>query len=164
VWAWLFHGKVHEFRVSREGGHILTDKPNLWVTLAPYFYPIYSVALVVGFFFACLFFDFKAGPLDWWRGAPSPLGFFILFLGASWSFHFTFTIWMIARGQSDLRMHGNFFSIVLIYIMNLVLLSLHLAIALPHAGFRVFGAELLRHSEDFSDAVWRFFAGALHRL
>jgi hypothetical protein len=152
VWTWMCGGEVHGFKVTREGGHVLTNKPNVWVTLSPYFYPVYSMALLVVFFLAQFFYDFRVDPAGWWL---SPQQGVILLLGASWSFHLSFTVWMIWKGQSDLRMHGNFFSVVLIYLMNLVVLSLHLAVALPGAGFRAFGGALLRHSEDFAEAVWR---------
>ena len=161
VWAWLCGGVVSEFKVAREGGHILTNKPNFWVTLAPYFYPVYSVALLVLFLIATLIWDFRVLGSAW---PITPMQGFVLGLGVSWAFHLSFTVWMICRGQSDLRMHGNFFSMVLIYLMNVVLLSLHLAIALPRAGFRVFASELLGHTEEFSDMTWRFFAEWLGRM
>lgn len=160
IWAWLCGGFVADFKVGREGGHILTNKANFWVTLAPYFYPVYSLMLMVVFCVARLFYDFSE---DWTAYWVTPLQGLMLLLGASWSFHFSFTIWMICRGQSDLRMHGNFFSIVLIYIMNVVLLALHLVLALPKSGFRLFGLELLRHTENFSEAVWSLVVELVRR-
>ncbi len=162
VWAWLCGGFVKDFTVNRDGGHILTNKANFWVTLTPYFYPVYSLALMVIFLIATAFYDFHAA--DWSGWLVTPLQGFVLALGGSWAFHLSFTVWMICRGQSDLRMHGNFFSIVLIYLMNVVLLSLHLAVALPGSGFRIFGAELLRHTEDFADATWSLFAEWVGRM
>lgn len=44
LWVKLFGGKVADrFHVSLEGGHVLTDRVNTWIVLAPYFFPIYSI-------------------------------------------------------------------------------------------------------------------------
>lgn len=161
AWALLCGGTVEEIRWGREGGHVITNKPNVWVTLAPYFYPIYSVALVIVFAVALLFYQYYP---DWSRWVVTPLQLWFAALGASWAFHFSFTVWMIHLGQSDLRMHGNFFSIVLIYIMNVVVLSLHLVLVVPGGGFLLFGGELLRHAEDFSEVVWQFGLECVRRM
>ena len=57
IWVWLMGGKVREFRVSRDGGHILTDTHNFWIALAPYFYPIYSLAVIILYGFISLFYN-----------------------------------------------------------------------------------------------------------
>ena len=43
IWTWLMGGKVSQFRVSRVGGYVVTDTNNFWISLAPYFFPIYSI-------------------------------------------------------------------------------------------------------------------------
>ena len=50
-------------------------------------------------------------------------------IGVTWAFHFTFTCWMIPKSQTDLTDHGTFFSLVVIYLMNLLLLSVMLVLA-----------------------------------
>ena len=52
LWVWLMGGRVSRFRVGRDGGHIVTDKNNFWIALAPYFFPLYSL-LVHRHFTAC---------------------------------------------------------------------------------------------------------------
>jgi hypothetical protein len=153
IWTWLSIGRVSEFKVSKEGGHIVTDSPNIWVTLSPYFYPVYCVALLLLFGVASFFYDFKAlvpeGQL------LSPLRVVFMLLGAAWAFHLSFTVWMIRRGQSDLRMHGNFFSIVLIYIMNLVVFSVFLVLTAPGVGVWSICKDLLENSAEAADGIWR---------
>ncbi len=39
LWVWLMGGRVSQFRVRRDGGHIITDRNNFWIALAPYFFP-----------------------------------------------------------------------------------------------------------------------------
>src|SRR5438270_5193288 len=43
VWIWLMGGRVSRFRVGREGGHVMTNRTNFWIALAPYFFPLYSI-------------------------------------------------------------------------------------------------------------------------
>ena len=61
---------------------------------------------------------------------------------------------MIRRGQSDLKMHGNLFSLVLIYIVNLAVLSLFLILTAPGVEFGTFARELFFNAKDFSDEAW----------
>jgi hypothetical protein len=58
-----------------------------------------------------------------------------------------------------LQMHGNFFSLVLIYIGNLAFLSLLLVLSASGTGFRSFGLELWRNAEDFSEWAWEAVFG-----
>ncbi len=41
--VYLHGGKVHQFKVTSAGGHIVTDKSNWFIALAPYFIPLYSL-------------------------------------------------------------------------------------------------------------------------
>ena len=142
IWAFALGGKVFAFKASRSGGHIETDTHNFWVALAPYFHPLYSILVIEIYAFTSLFYDIHA----FW-----PLLFGLL--GLTWAFHFSFTLWMIPKGQSDLAMNGHFFSLVVIYLMNLLTLSLLLIFAAPEVTFASFWGEVVRHAIVLSDAV-----------
>ena len=131
VWVWLMGGRVSQFRVSREGGHVVTSKNNFLISLAPYFFPIYSILALAVYGVLSLFMDVQ--PYGRWLYA---------IVGATWAFHFTFTCWMIPKNQTDLIYNGTFFSLVVIYLMNLVLLSVLLIVASPQITFANFGIEL----------------------
>ena len=154
--AILSLGKVANFTVRKDGGHILTDKPTVLVTLAPYFYPIPCVILIIFASILSLFYPWhEAPPLLVWNGFVfTAMEVFFLLFGLGWGFHISFTVWMIRKGQSDLRMHGNFFSLVLIYLGNLAFLTLLLLVTARGIGFRAFFKEFLRNAEDFSEWVW----------
>jgi hypothetical protein len=141
-WVLLLGGRVSRFRVGRDGGHILTDKNNFWIALAPYFFPLYSI-LVIGLYGALsLFVDVQ------------PYGRLLYALiGATWAFHLTFTCWMIPKNQSDLSDNGTIFSLVVIYLMNLLLLSAMLIIASPNITLASFGADILQNIANFAHAV-----------
>lgn len=143
VWVWLMGGRVSQFKVGSDGGHIITDKHNVWIALAPYFYPIYSMALLVVYAVVSLFID-----MSLYHRA------FFGLLGSTWAFHITFTLWMIPKGQSDLSYHGTFYSLVLIYCMNLVVLGIMLIVASPHVTWIGFGRELLDNTENFASWIW----------
>jgi hypothetical protein len=142
LWVLLLGGRVSRFRVGREGGHILTDKNNFWIALAPYFFPLYSL-LVIGLYgLGSLFVDVQ------------PYGRLLYALvGVTWAFHLTFTCWMISKNQSDLSDNGVVFSLVVIYLMNLLLLGTMLIIASPNITFASFGADVLRNIANFSHSV-----------
>ena len=143
VWVWLMGGRVSDFSVGRDGGHIVTDRHNFWIALAPYFYPIYSILLVILYGFASMFWDLS----------PYHRVFFAL-LGITWTFHISFTLWMIPKGQSDLSYHGTFFSLVVIYSVNLIVLTVLLIVASPHVTCLGFARELFQNSIDFSAWVY----------
>ena len=60
---------------------------------------------------------------------------------------------MIPKGQTDLTYYGTFFSLVIIYLMNLGVLTLLLVIASPRVSWRGLGLEWLRHAHAFAQWV-----------
>jgi hypothetical protein len=142
LWVWLMGGRVTRFRVARDGGHILTDKNNFLIALAPYFFPIYSILVLALYGGLSLFVNVQ------------PYGRLLYgVIGVTWAFHLTFTCWMVPKNQSDLSENGTFFSLVIIYLANLVLLSAMLIIASPNISFGSFGADLLRNIASFAHWV-----------
>jgi hypothetical protein len=153
LWVWLMGGRVSRFRVSREGGHIVTNRTNFWIALAPYVFPLYSVLVILIYGALSLFYNMQ------------PYGRLLYALiGVTWAFHFTFTCWMIPKNQTDLSDHGTFFSLVVIYLMNLTLLCVMLVLASPRITFASFGADLVTNVGNFAqwivDLVHRFSRGA----
>lgn len=144
LWVWAGGGRVSEFKVGRDGGYIVADRVGVFTSLAPYFFPLYSVVAVVGWGLAGV----------WWGNwLWSEWGRRVLFalIGATWAFHFTFTLWMIPKDQPDLRLHGTFFSLVVIYLANVLVLATLFILACPDATWAGFGADVARHGEK----LWR---------
>jgi len=66
---------------------------------------------------------------------------------------------MIPKNQTDLSDQGTFFSLVVIYLMNLLLLSVMLILASPQITFAAFGADLLTNLSNFSQWIIDLFQG-----
>src|SRR5438309_7318160 len=155
VWIWLMGGRVSRFRVGRDGGHVVTNRTNFWIALAPYFFPLYSILAIAIYGVFSIFYNVQ------------PYGRLLYaVIGATWAFHLTFTCWMIPKNQTDLRDHGTFFSLVVIYLLNLTLLSAMLILSSPHISFVSFGADLAKNIGNFAqwmaDLTERFVQGAQH--
>ncbi|MGC2626319.1 MAG: hypothetical protein WA269_05725 [Candidatus Udaeobacter sp.] len=138
LWVWLMGGRVSQFRVGPDGGHVVTTKTNFWIALAPYFFPIYSI-LTIGIY----------GGLSLFLNMQPYGRLLYAVIGATWAFHFTFTCWMIPKNQTDLTDQGTFFSLVVIYLMNLSLLSVMLILASRQITFESFGVDLLANLGNF---------------
>ncbi len=142
LWVWLMGGRVSRFSVRRDGGHIITDRNNFWIALAPYFFPLYSIIAIALFGVSSIFTDVQSyGRLLYAT------------IGITWAFHFTFTCWMIPKSQTDLTDHGTFFSLTVIYLMNLLLLSAMLIIASGPITFASYGADVAENVGRFGDWV-----------
>src|SRR5438067_10949918 len=142
LWVWLMGGRVSRFRVGRDGGHVVTNRTNFWIALAPYFFPLYSILAIALYGVLSLFMNVR------------PYGQLLYaIIGVTWAFQFTFTCWMILKNQSDLSDHGTFSSLVVIYLMNLVLLTVMLILASPQITFAGFGRDLLVNLGGFAEWV-----------
>jgi len=148
IFVYLFRGKVTGFHVSLEGGYITTNKTNLIIALSPYFVPFWSVVAVAIF----LLFRHTTGlPLHADK---------VLFaaIGITWTFHFVWTLWMIPRDQPDLKENGTFFSLVVIYLANLLVMALLLCLAAdsPWQSAKDFAHEWVRHAAVWGEMAWRW--------
>lgn len=143
LWVMVQGGRVHRFHVSSDGGHIIADKTNTWIALAPYFFPIYSVLVLIAYGICGLYIEIP------------PWGRWVAFgaLGFTWAHHMTLSWLVIQKGQPDLRYGGAFFSLVVIAILNLALLSALLIVASPDITFRGFIRQFLENARDATVAL-----------
>lgn len=147
-------GKVKEFRVSETGGHVLTDRNNVLIALSPYFFPLYAVVGVLAFLISGLFVDLtRLIPLPWGGGVRPLFGLFY-FIGLTWGFHLTFTVWMIARDQPDLKINGTFFSLMVIIFVNLLIISGLLILASPQLSLRGYSSQWFDGAWNLLYSLW----------
>ena len=107
--AMLAGGKISSFQVTAKGGHVVTDRVNWWITLSPYFIPLYALIWMALWLSVDFWYPLKA---------YQPILYFGL--GIFWCFHLTFTTSMIHLRQTDLSSQGLLFSIVIILFINLL--------------------------------------------
>ncbi len=107
LWAWLFGGRVKKMKVTAEGGHVVISKTNFLIVLAPYFFPLYAVLVILAFAIGHWIWD--------WR---SDLVWFHLAIGAAYAFHVTLTWQALKTRQTDITSQGYLFSAVIIFLGN----------------------------------------------
>lgn len=113
LFTWLSGGKVKKIKITEKGGEVKVDKINFLTLIAPYLFPIYPLII------SLLFFIFKASyNLD-----IIFLRIFLFSLGFSLAMHILMTAETLKRIQPDLIKAGYLFSIVLIYLINIFILS-----------------------------------------
>src|SRR4030095_9421876 len=95
LWTWLFGGRVKKFKVSAKGGHVLISKSNFVIVLAPYFFPLYVVAVVLVFALVHVLLG--------WQRQVVWLHFFV---GVAYAFHLTLTWHILQTRQSDITSQG----------------------------------------------------------
>ena len=151
-----FGGKVIDMDWGTEGGYVTTDKTNWVIALSPYFVPFWSVIAVIVYVAASIFYEI------------TPLGNLVFYgaIGATWSFHLSWTLWMIPRDQPDLKDNGTFLSLVLIYFGNLIVLIglLCLAAPAPLESLREFGFSWFGTAMTWGDTALRWLEGTAERL
>jgi hypothetical protein len=118
LFAVLFGGSVRSFKASERGGQVQITKSNFIITLAPYFFPLYTVLALVAFWLARL------------AHAPALEPWFVLLAGAAFAFHIVLTFIFLRTDQNDIAEHGAFFSYPLIVLFNIVLTALLLKLLL----------------------------------
>jgi uncharacterized membrane protein len=91
--------------------------------LAPYFFPLYAVLLVLVFVVCIL--------VGAWHQAYVP--WFHLLLGAAYAFHLTLTWHILQTRQTDITSQGWLFSAVVIFLGNAIVLLIGVPLLTRHS-------------------------------
>ena len=111
LWTWLLGGKVKKFKVSTTGGYVVVNKSNFVIALAPYFFPLYAILVVLVFLLGHSLWNWQHYVV-----------WFHLLLGASYAFHVTLTWHILKHSQTDISSQGYLFSGVVIFLGNVAVL------------------------------------------
>ncbi|MDY0150471.1 MAG: hypothetical protein RBT03_10360 [Kiritimatiellia bacterium] len=152
-WAVLFGGKASRLRVSKGGGSVRVTRTNAWITLSPYFFPLYTFGVALVWVLSAWVFP-SVKPY-----AP----IFLFWIGLTWSFHLTFTLRFLTYRQPDIREHGRLFSYTLIYVLNTLSIAAAL-VAVSTWNFPDAAAHLLDNLDQLSRAAHTVYEWALTRL
>ena len=150
LWGTMMGARVLRMSVSKSRGSVTLTKNNFLITLAPYFFPLYTVLLVVGYYVLGAFFDIARYNLVW-----------LALVGFTWGFHFTFTIGSLMQHQSDIHLYGRVFSYAVIYLFNVagVCLWVVLVSSPRMAEFWAFAGFYLR---EMGHASWHATRDGYH--
>ena len=110
----LCGGRIKGMKISSDGGHVYVTRDNFFVTLSPYFIPIYTI-------FVFVIFALTQHVLGW-RNSPIAWGLFFWAIGLSYCFHVFLTCHILRTRQPDIVSQGYFFSTVIIFLGNMVVL------------------------------------------
>ena len=108
--TWVMGGKINSFKASEEGGSVSTDKTNTAIELGPYFVPIYAIIIMAIYFVVAYSYSIN--------GAV-----FFYLIGFALALHVVMTIEVMKIRQPDIVKSGYFFSIVLVYTLNIIIIA-----------------------------------------
>lgn len=142
LWGAVMGAKISGMKVSKERGSVTLSKTNFLITLAPYFFPLYTVLVIVGYYILLCFIEVETYELYW-------LGL----VGVTWSFHFTFTVTTLLQKQSDIRECGHLFSYAIIFLFNAIGIALWVVLVSTVEFARL--VELMSgYSADTLRGIW----------
>ena len=142
LWGLLFGARVGKMRVSNKGGSVMLSKTNLLISLAPYFFPFYTMLVVAVYLLASCFANM----------APFKLVFLFL-VAFTWGFHITFTLTTLRTRQPDVMEHGRLFSWTIIWLVNIAQAGLWMVAVTP-VTLKFYFTQLHNQTHESYLAVW----------
>ncbi len=123
--SWIFGGKIKSFKASKKGGSVGTNKSNVIISLSPYFVPIYAIIIAIIYFVIASSYNIN--------GAT-----FIFLIGFTLAFHMISTIEVMKIRQPDIVKSGYFFSIIFVYVFNVIVIALIFSLMFPEFSIKRF--------------------------
>ena len=145
--AKLFRRKTSGLSIGKRGGSLHVEKPNILIVLAPYFFPLYTVLWLI------LVNLLQVSVNADWVSMTLYIG-----IGFTYAFHIVMTILALSKIQNDLKLYGHFFSLCLIFNINLFILYLGLSYFSKDLKT---GYSLLKDSFQYQ---WRLLANGIYSL
>lgn len=145
LWGLVFGARPSDVKVSASGGSVKLTKSNVFIALAPYFFPFYTFIVILVALITYAFF----------RPLPC-LPLWLFMVGFTWAFHVLFTIQTLCEHQPDIKLYGRIFSWTFIFIVNVLIVLVWLA-ATTGLSFSGLGEILYRRNLDAYRGVFGFF-------
>jgi len=137
VFVWVFGGKVISIKVKKDRGSVTSTKKNIFIDLAPYLIPIYTILITLLYLLGSSF----------WNLGPYARQF-ILLAGFSFAFHIVMTIDKMKIEQPDFLDFGYLNSLILIYAVNVILMGLFFGLLFPDFLFKNFMAASFENARE----------------
>jgi hypothetical protein len=142
--VWIFGGKVKSFKVSKGGGSVGATKSNVVIDLSPYFVPIYAIIITIVYFIVASSYNINGSV-------------FMFLVGFALAFHMISTIEVMKIRQPDIIKSGYLFSIVMVYALNVIVISVIFGLLFPSFSVKSFFIDAWRSS-------WYIYTGSMKQL
>jgi hypothetical protein len=152
LWGTMMGARVFKMKVLKNNGSVTLSKSNFLIVLAPYFFPLYTVIVITGYYVLSIFYDVETYYLFW-------LGL----VGFTWGFHFTFTISTLLQHQSDINEYGAVFSYALIYLLNVTGICIWI-VMVSAATIEQMLQFAAAHMTETAFDIWNFSLWAVEKI
>ena len=152
-WAAVLGRGISGIRISKQGGYVKLTSSNFFIALAPYFFPFYTIIVILVYYILQLFFELRGGYLL----LPGLIGFTL-------GFHFSFTIYALSSPQKDVYQYGRLFSYVIIYLANMLVVGFFLVMISPAVSLKLFVASLIFNLSTMWNWVWMSCLKGIHSV
>jgi len=140
--SWIMGGRIKGFKVSKDGGAVTTDKTNVLVELSPYFVPIYAIVIAIIYFVVASSYNINSST-------------FVFLIGFTLAFHIISTIEVMKIRQPDIVKSGYIFSIILVYVLNIIVISLIFSLLFPSFKAKTFFLDVWSSSGNMYRAIMK---------
>lgn len=153
-----FGAKVSNLKVGVKGGSVQLTKSNVWITLAPYFLPFWTMVVVAVALLVRVVMHFAA------PGSPMPAPWAWMFaVGFTWCFHANFTIRSLMQTQPDVQEYGRVFSWTLILLCNIAGVLVWIACT-TDVAFGAIADRLWLNTRSAYAATWAALCGLVEMV
>jgi len=152
IWGLLMGARISKIKVSKNSGYVSLSKTNFLIGLAPYFFPFYTMCVILVHFALSFFIALDRYELFW-----------LAAIGLTWGFHLTFTIATLMTHQPDIAEHGSLFSYAVIFLFNVLGIGLWIVAVTPLSIF-TWSASIIGQSFEAYAAWFRWLSGVAAAL
>ncbi len=153
LWGAALGARISGMRVSGCGGYVKLSDRNVVSVLAPYFFPFYTVFLIILYYLSSVFLDLRWLHLPW-----------LVMIGATLGFHVFFTVNALSSRQSDILIYGRIFSYSLIYILCITEIAALVAVVTPGITIEIFAGRFAADMAWIWSWCWSGLGWALEAL
>ncbi|HEB30822.1 MAG TPA: hypothetical protein ENI15_08115 [Spirochaetes bacterium] len=146
LFAFMSGVKIKSVSIRKNEGYVRTEKINMIIALAPYSFPLYTIALIA--FYKILKIFFLSSVLS---------GIFYFVIGVSLSFHVIATIHYVQIDQPDMKRYGYFSSLVFIFTWSLIVAALTIALMFENVEIIDYFTKSFTHTYEFYERLFMFF-------
>ncbi len=127
LFIWISNGWAYRLRIKKNSGSVCASKDNIFISLSPYFFPLYTfICMFVYLFFISI--------------TRKVLIFSLIqtIIGITAGFHFLFTAEMLLTKQDDFKDIGRFLSASIILCLNIIFFSVFFVLISKHINAEIY--------------------------